>query len=63
MAQPKYKLSRARTRKRRSHQALSAPNAIKCRNCGSPTLPHRLCLTCGTYKGRQVIAFDVDDEE
>ncbi len=63
MAHPKYKMSRSRTRRRRSHNALRAPNVIKCQNCGSPTLAHRLCLTCGTYKGRQVIKFEFEDDE
>lgn len=63
MAVPKVKTSRVRTRRRRSHDALAVPRWVKCGNCGAPTLPHRLCLSCGQYKGRQVISFDFDDEE
>ena len=55
MANPKWKLSRLRTRRRRSHEALVAPNVVNCPSCKAPTLPHRLCLSCGTYNGRQVI--------
>lgn len=61
MANPKWKLSRMRTRRRRSHDALTAPNVVKCPSCKEPTLPHRLCLSCGTYKGRQVISLKQDE--
>jgi hypothetical protein len=26
-----------------------------CPNCGDPKLPHRVCPTCGMYKGEQVV--------
>lgn len=54
MAEPKQKLSRSRGRKRRSHLALKAPNVIACATCGAPTLPHRVCRSCYTYKGRKI---------
>lgn len=63
MAQPKYKLSRSRTRKRRSHQGLKAPNVVKCGNCGGATLSHRVCPSCGMYKGRQVFKFDFEEDD
>lgn len=62
MAEPKYKLSRSRTRKRRSHLALTAPNVIPCSNCGSPTLPHIVCRSCYTYRGRQVWTNEEEEE-
>lgn len=62
MAEPKYKLSRSRTRRRRSHLALTAPNVINCPNCGGPTLPHRVCGNCFTYKGRQIWSQDEEEE-
>ncbi len=55
MANPKWKMSRMRTRRRRSHDALTAPNVVNCPNCKAPTLPHRLCQSCGQYRWRQVI--------
>lgn len=61
MANPKWKLSRMRTRRRRSHDALSAPNVVNCPSCKAPTLPHRLCLSCGSYNGRQVIQLKQDE--
>ncbi len=56
MAVPKYKISKARTRRRRSiNMKLSVPNLIECSNCGAKVLPHRVCKKCGFYKGSQII--------
>lgn len=55
MAEPKQKLSRSRTRRRRGSKKYQAKNFIKCPKCQSPVLPHHVCDVCGTYKGREVI--------
>ncbi|MBP2019256.1 large subunit ribosomal protein L32 [Symbiobacterium terraclitae] len=56
MAVPKKKVSKSRRDSRRAHNfRLVAPNLIPCPNCKAPTLPHRVCPTCGYYQGRQVI--------
>lgn len=57
MAQPKKKTSKSRKNMRRSHDHVQVPNVIYC-ECGEPTLPHRVCSVCGTYKGRQVLKQD-----
>jgi len=44
---PTQKLSRARTRKRRSHHRLRAANYVDCPQCNSPKLPHAACENCG----------------
>lgn len=62
MAVPKRRHSHSRTRKRRSHDALSAPGMSVCAECGAPKQPHRLCPSCGKYKGRTVVSLDVDVE-
>lgn len=62
MALPKRRHSRSRTRKRRSHDALSAPGLSLCSNCGEPKEPHRLCSSCGQYKGREVYSLAADIE-
>ncbi len=54
MALPKKRTSRSRRGMRRSHDQVAVPNVILCK-CGEPTLPHRICPSCGTYKGRQVL--------
>ncbi len=47
--------TRAHTANRRSHHALVAPTLVKCANCSEYKLPHRACMKCGMYRGRQII--------
>jgi large subunit ribosomal protein L32 len=51
-------MSRSNTRSRRSQWKAVAPTLVTCPNraCGEKKLPHVVCPSCGTYKGRQVIA-------
>jgi large subunit ribosomal protein L32 len=56
MAVPKQRQSHSRTNKRRSQHKISTPRLRACPNCNSPRLPHRVCPTCGYYKGREVAA-------
>ena len=58
MAVPKQKQSHSRTNKRRSTHKISSPTQSACPNCGAPRLPHRVCPSCRTYAGREVIAPD-----
>jgi large subunit ribosomal protein L32 len=56
MPVPKRKQSKMRTRRRRSvHDKITAKNVIACDNCGALKLSHRVCLSCGQYKSRQII--------
>jgi len=55
MAVPKRRTSATKRDKRRSHDALTAPHVIACPQCGEPTLRHRACPHCGTYRGRKVV--------
>jgi large subunit ribosomal protein L32 len=55
MPNPKRRHSKARTSKRRAHDALTATGISECPNCHEPKLPHRVCRKCGTYKGRDVL--------
>jgi len=55
MPLPKRRHSNARTRKRRSHDALPVPNLVECPNCHERKLPHRACPACGYYRGREVV--------
>jgi large subunit ribosomal protein L32 len=57
---PKRKVSKGRRNRRRAHDAIGTPKLVECSNCHHKMLPHRVCPTCGYYKGRQIIA--VDDE-
>jgi large subunit ribosomal protein L32 len=58
MAVPKKRTSRARRDKRRATHKVNAPRLNECPRCHSPRLPHRVCPTCGTYAGREVISFE-----
>jgi large subunit ribosomal protein L32 len=56
MAVPKHKTSKSKRDMRRTHKKTAAPNLTTCAQCGEPKLPHHACSTCGTYKGRTVVA-------
>jgi large subunit ribosomal protein L32 len=60
MAVPKQRTSKAKRDKRRAHDSLSAPARSVCPQCSSPKQPHRVCPTCGSYKGRTIIETDED---
>ncbi len=62
MAEPKKKMSKSRGRMRRSHDALKAPNLSACPQCGDPKEPHRVCPSCGHYRGRQIFAVEAEDD-
>ncbi|MBW3578899.1 MAG: 50S ribosomal protein L32 [Actinobacteria bacterium] len=56
MAVPKRKLSRSRTRHRKSNWLrLAKPTYATCKRCKSPIRPHTVCRVCGSYGGQQVI--------
>jgi large subunit ribosomal protein L32 len=62
VALPKRRDSHSRTRKRRSHDALTPASVSSCPKCGEPKLSHRLCGGCGTYNDRTVIKFEEELE-
>jgi ribosomal protein L32 len=56
MAVPKRKVGPARRDKRRSAVWKLSPIVFAdCPHCHQPKLPHRVCKSCGYYKGEQVI--------
>ena len=55
MAQPKYRHSRARRDKSRSHFRVVPPTLSRCPKCREPKQSHCVCPSCGTYKGRVVL--------
>jgi len=52
---PKRKYAKARRGERRSHLGLAPTSLVSCPQCHSPKLPHRVCPTCGSYAGREVV--------
>ena len=59
MALPKRKHSTARGRKRRTHWKIKVATLIPCPQCKQLKLPHKVCLVCGYYDGRQVVEIKV----
>jgi large subunit ribosomal protein L32 len=47
-------VSKQRKRKRRGAMKAEMPAVQRCPKCGDSKLPHRVCPTCGTYRGEQV---------
>jgi len=47
--------TRAHTGNRRSHHALKKDNLTKCPKCGALREKHKACLSCGSYRGREVV--------
>ncbi len=56
MAHPKRKTSKSRRDKRRTHKKASPPAVSTCPKCGEKKLPHRVCPSCGSYGGVQIIS-------
>jgi large subunit ribosomal protein L32 len=41
--------------RRANHDKITAPNVVPCPNCSAAMLPHRVCPSCGFYRGKAVI--------
>lgn len=54
-AVPKRKYAKARQGERRSHLHIEPQSLTACPNCHNPTLPHQVCPSCGTYRGREIV--------
>ena len=55
MAVPKRKTSKSKRDKRRSHHSLKNINVIEDKESGEPRISHRIDLSTGMYKGREVL--------
>ena len=55
MAVPKRRKSKAKRDSRRATHNLKASAYVICPQCDGPKIAHRLCATCGYYKGFQVL--------
>ena len=60
MPVPKRKTSRSRRDKRQANKGITPQIVGACNNCNDPILPHQVCLSCGYYKGRKVLATKID---
>jgi large subunit ribosomal protein L32 len=41
--------------RRAQHDKVTAPTIVPCPNCSAPMVPHRVCPSCGHYKGKAVV--------
>ena len=55
MANPKYKTSHSKTRRRRANIHLEAPAVTTCPECKEPMMLHHVCPSCGKYRGKQIL--------
>lgn len=55
MAVPKKKVSKQRKAKRRANWKLETPTLTECPQCHTLTAPHKVCISCGYYKGKQIL--------
>ena len=55
MAVPKRRISKARGRKRRSHNAVKLVQLVYCPQCSTATPSHVVCPNCGYYQGRTLV--------
>ena len=60
MAVQQRRGSKHRKAKRRTHYKLTKPALVKCHECGEYKLSHKVCPSCGKYKGRQAVVINND---
>ena len=63
MPVPKKRTSRSRQGMRRAHDFHTRTYAIVCPNCGEAVIPHRVCLACGQYRGKQIVKVKENTEQ
>jgi large subunit ribosomal protein L32 len=63
MAEPKKKTSKANTRSRRHQIKMNNPAMVYCEKCHQPKLRHHVCIACGSYKNKVVLATQEASEE
>ena len=57
MAVPKRKMSKSRSRRRHAEwKKMKAPGLVECPQCHEYKMPHRACLNCGFYKGKNALS-------
>jgi large subunit ribosomal protein L32 len=61
MGVPKRKSSKRKIRTRFRSIKHKLVGTVPCPKCGAPHQPHRVCPSCGTYKGRQVLIISADE--
>jgi len=62
MAVPKRRKSKSKNRMQARSKKRDLPGSRKCPQCGASAEPHRVCRSCGSYAGRQVLSVHVDED-
>lgn len=60
MAVQQNKKSKRKIRQRKAANRYKGLQTSPCPHCGADRIPHRVCTSCGHYKGRQIISVTVD---
>lgn len=60
MAVQQCKVSKQKLRQRKSANKFKGVQTNACPQCGATRLPHRVCTSCGYYKGRQVLSVNAE---
>jgi large subunit ribosomal protein L32 len=60
MGVPKRRTSKSKIRTRRSVRKPKVASVKPCPQCGAPQQSHRVCPSCGYYRGRQVVTIKAD---
>jgi large subunit ribosomal protein L32 len=55
MAVPRNRMSNARKNSKRAHHAKQPKQVTPCPHCGTASLSHRVCSSCGQYNSRDVL--------
>ena len=55
MAVPKRKKSKMRIRQRKANIKAELAQVQSCPSCGASQQTHRVCPSCGMYRGRKVL--------
>lgn len=55
MALPKQRHTHQRRDRARKELEMTPTRVVVCEKCAAPKLSHRVCPTCGTYRGRTMI--------
>lgn len=62
MAVPKGKVSKQRSNTRFANWKLKTLNLVECPQCHNLKKQHSVCLECGYYDGKQVVADKKEDK-
>ena len=62
MAVPFRRTSKTKKRMRRTHLKKEVGALTACPKCGATIQPHRACMACGFYKGKDVLNKNAKEE-